>query len=229
MPGKRVDVARLLEELRRRYGDTVQVEEVAKVIGSLLSSGTSNLAGVSRKIYAELEALNRYIQAAKAEIVALRPDEVKDEYLPTAANELDAIVQATADATNEIMDATETIERVCETLEGESQDSLMDATTRIYEACGFQDITGQRITKVVKALKEIEVKVDALVVAFGGELAKVKEEVKPEEPAKGKAEDGAKGKAAKEIPADADLLHGPQQPGEAISQDEIDRLLAGFD
>jgi len=218
MPNRRVDVARLLEELRRRYGDTVKVEEVAKVIGALLSSGTPNLVGVSRKIYAELEALNRYIQSAKAEIAALRPDEVKDEYLPVAANELDAIVQATADATNEIMDATETIERVSEQLEGENQDSLMDATTRIYEACGFQDITGQRITKVVKALKEIEVKVDALVVAFGGELGKIKaKEVSKEEPA---------AKAA--APSDEELLHGPQQPGEGISQDEIDRLLAGF-
>lgn len=228
MPNRRVDVARLLEELRRRYGDTVKVEEVAKVIGSLLSSGTPNLAGVSRKIYAELEALNRYIQAAKAEIASLRPDEVTDEYLPTATNELDAIVQATADATNEIMDATETIERVSEKLEGESQDSLMDATTRIYEACGFQDITGQRITKVVKALKEIEVKVDALVVAFGSELgqAKSKEAAKPAESA---APAAPAAESAKDVPSDADLLHGPQTPGEAISQDEIDRLLAGFD
>ena len=218
MPNRRVDVARLLEELRRRYGDTVRVEEVAKVIAALLSSGTPNLVGVSRKIYAELEALNRYIQSAKAEIAALRPDEVKDEYLPVAANELDAIVQATADATNEIMDATETIERVSEQLEGENQDSLMDATTRIYEACGFQDITGQRITKVVKALKEIEVKVDALVVAFGGELGNIK------------SKDGSKEAPAAKLAASSDeeLLHGPQQPGEGISQDEIDRLLAGF-
>ena len=216
MPNKRVDVARLLEELRRRYGDTVKVEEVAKVIAALLSSGTPNLVGVSRKIYAELEALNRYIQSAKAEIAALRPDEVKAEYLPTATNELDAIVQATADATNEIMDATETIERVSEKLEGEDQDALADATTRIYEACGFQDITGQRITKVVKALKEIEVKVDALVVAFGGELGEIK----------GKEAQKPAAKAA--ASSDEELLHGPQQPGEGISQDEIDRLLAGF-
>ena len=146
---------------------------------------------------------------------------MKAEYLPTATNELDAIVQATADATNEIMDATEAIERVSEKLEGESQDALMDATTRIYEACGFQDITGQRITKVVKALKEIEIKVDALVVAFGSELGplKSKEAPKPAQPAQ----------PAKETPSDADLLHGPQPPGEGISQDEIDRLLAGLD
>ena len=217
MPDKKIDVARLLSELREKYGDTVKVEEVAKVIGSLLASGTGNVAGLSRKIYAELEALNRYIQNAKSEIAALRPDEVTDEYLPAAADELDAIVAATAEATNSIMDATEIMERVAEKLEGEDQDALLDATTRIYEACGFQDITGQRISKVVKTLAEIEAKVDALVQAFGGEFAEVKLSKKPE------AEAPSKGIS------DEDLLHGPQQPGEAISQDEIDRLLADMD
>ncbi len=217
MPEKKIDVARLLSELRNKYGDTVKVEEVAKVVGSLMSSGTGDLAGLSRKIYAELEALNRYIQNAKSEIVALRPDEVKEEYLPAAADELDAIVAATADATNSIMDATEIMERVADKLEGEDQDALMDATTKIYEACGFQDITGQRISKVVKTLEEIEAKVDALVKAFGGEFVGLKA-AKPE----------AQEKPTGEI-ADEDLLHGPQQAGEGISQDEIDRLLADLD
>ena len=45
---------------------------------------------------------------------------------------------------------------------------LQDATTRIYEACGFQDITGQRITKVVATLKAIERKVAQIVATFGG-------------------------------------------------------------
>ncbi len=216
MPDKKVDVARLLSELREKYGDTVKVEEVAKVIGSLLASGTGNVASLSRKIYAELEALNRYIQNAKSEITALRPDEVTDEFLPAAADELDAIVAATAEATNSIMDATEIMERVAEKLEGEDQDALLDATTQIYEACGFQDITGQRISKVVKTLAEIEAKVDALVKAFGGEFASVKLPKKPDS------------EATKEV-ADEDLLHGPQQPGEGISQDEIDRLLADMD
>lgn len=219
MPKKSIDVARLLEELRAKYGDTVQVEEVAKVVGALMSSGTGTMRELSRKIYAELQALNDYIQNAKAEIAALRPDEVKEEFLPAAATELDAIVDATAEATNTIMDATEAIENVAEKLEQEQQDTLLDATTKIYEACGFQDITGQRINKVVKTLNEIEVKVDALVNVFGSEIDKIKEE------RKGKAAEKADG----ESPSDDELLHGPQKSGEGISQDEIDRLLADLD
>ncbi len=219
MPSKRVDVARLLSELRNKYGDTVKVEDVAKVVGTLLASSTGEMAGVSRKIYSELESLNRYIQSAKAEISALRPEEVTDEFLPTATSELDAIVAATAEATNTIMDATEVIEGVADALEGDHQNSLMDATTNIYEACGFQDITGQRITKVVNTLKEIEDKVDALVSAFGDKIEKVSQ----------KAEKENKAAAAPEELSDADLLAGPQMSGEGISQEEIDRLLADFD
>jgi chemotaxis protein CheZ len=220
MPKQSIDVARLLEELRAKYGDTVQVEEVAKVVGALMSSGTGDMRGLSRKIYAELEALNTYIQTAKTEIAALRPDEVKDEFLPAAATELDAIVDATAEATNTIMDATEAIETVAEGLDQKLQDTVLDATTKIYEACGFQDITGQRINKVVNTLNEIEVKVDALVKAFGSEIDDIKEK------AKAKVAETAE---VADVPSDEDLLQGPQKTGEGISQDEIDRLLADFD
>ena len=34
--------------------------------------------------------------------------------------------------------------------------ALMDAVTKIYEASAFQDITGQRITKVVRMLQSLE-------------------------------------------------------------------------
>ena len=46
---------------------------------------------------------------------------------------------------------------------------LQDAVTQIYEACSFQDITGQRITKVVTTLKAIEGKVAHIISTFGAE------------------------------------------------------------
>ena len=52
---------------------------------------------------------------------ALRPDEVKEQFLTAAGDELDAIVEATAEATNGIMDATEIVEGVMSGLEGEQR------------------------------------------------------------------------------------------------------------
>lgn len=209
------DLAAHLATLGRGSGGLVRIDDVAGVVESLLATMRGDLTAADIRLYPELEGLSRFIQATRAEIAALRPDDVRDRYLPAAADEMDAIVAATASATHAIMDATESIEKVMGTVGPDIQDTLVNATTRIYEACGFQDITGQRITKVVKALKEIERKVDALISAFGDEIEKVK--MRPAEP------------VAKEGPRpDADLLHGPQLPGQGRTQEEIDRLLASF-
>ena len=178
-------------------------------------------AGKSAKgdgaIVAELERLAAYIDAAKSEIAAIRPHDVKEEFLPSATDELDAIIEATADATNAIMDSCETVESVTGDVDEKTSATLMAATTRIYEACTFQDITGQRIGKVVKALKNIEDRIDALLVAFGDGPLQVKPKKAKTPPKK------------KQAPTDEDLLEGPQLGDKAKSQAEIDDLLASFD
>ena len=150
------------------------------------------------------------------DIAALHPDEIVREYLPAARDELDAIVAAIAEATDAIIGATETIEAVTQDAEGEKGQKLLEATSRIYEACGFQDITGQRVGKAEKALKEIEKTTGALLKAFGGGI-----ETASRRPRTKKKNDGP--------PRDADLLEGPQKEGEGTSQTEVDALLASFD
>lgn len=219
--GVDIDIRNRLDELRELHGNTVSIENIAGVVESIMISMKGDLTATDLELYNELEALAKYIHAAKSDIAALRPDEVTDDYIPTASDELDAIVNATESATNTIMDSVEEIEAVMGTLEGEQAEKLMNATTKIYEACGFQDITGQRITKVVKALKDIEEKIDALVSAFGSEISKIKKE-------QAKNETELTGAAAGEV-NDEDLLHGPQKENDAQSQDDIDALLASFD
>ena len=220
MPAGRMDseLGQRLEELKNKHGDTVSTVEIVEVVESVLATMKGDISATDLALYGELDSLAQYIRSTKTEIAALRPDEVKNEFLPAASDELDAIVEATADATNAIMDAVEVVEDVMGGVDGEASEKLMDATTRIYEACGFQDITGQRITKVVMALQHIEEKIDALVTAFGSEIEQIKAEQPNDEEEK------------KEEPIDdADLLHGPQKAGEGKSQAEIDALLASFD
>ncbi len=197
---------------------SVTIEDINGIVESLLSSLGGTLSFGDLHIISEIEDLSRYIRSARAEIAALRPDEVRDEFIPTATDELDAIVDATADATNAIMDATEAIEGVIAGVDVEAGESLTAATTRIYEACGFQDITGQRITKVVRTLKEIEIRIDGLIAAFGGEAE-----------ASGSGETKGRKKDEDRPPGDEDLLEGPQKPGEGQSQADIDALLASLD
>ncbi|MGB0671626.1 MAG: protein phosphatase CheZ [Rhodospirillales bacterium] len=216
------DIADRLGDLHRNPEAPVAYADIQTVVETIMTTMSGDLSAKDLQLYSELEDLATYIESAKQEIAALRPDEVTDTYLPTATDELDAIVEATAEATFSIMDATEVVEGVMEKVDPELSNQLMEATTRIYEACGFQDITGQRINKVVKTLKHIEEKIEALVSAFGEEIAHVKEaqkemgleEQKNVEPTK---------------PTDEDLLQGPQLAGQANSQADIDALLASFD
>jgi chemotaxis protein CheZ len=97
---------------------------------------------------------------------------------------------------------------------GEAGLRLQDATTKIYEACSFQDITGQRITKVVTTLKAIEAKIGHIIATFGAEASAIMDQpiADDNEPA---GEEG--------------LLNGPQLPAVAMDQSDIDKLLASFD
>ena len=188
------------------------------------SKGKKPASKIEKMIFSELEDLAGYIHDAKAEIASLRPDEVKDDFLPTAEVELGAIVEATAEATHAIMDACEGLETLASSLEGEAASTLMDSTTKIYEACTFQDITGQRINKVVMTLQHIEGRVDRLISAF---------DIKTNKPTAGKKEretnKGEAGGEVKEGTGDGDLLEGPQLKGQGSSQAEVDDLLASFD
>lgn len=194
-------------------------DEVAEVVEEVLTSMEGDVSAVDLKIYRELESLADYIQAAREEIAAIKPEEISEAHIPLATDELDAVVGATEEATGRILDMAEQIQTIAEGLDPEPQEKLIHCVTEIFEASNFQDITGQRINKVVKALKHIEAKVEALVGALGQEVAKARDAA---------TEEAAVGEAPP-ILSDADLMNGPQLPTNAIDQDEIDRLLAEFD
>jgi chemotaxis protein CheZ len=195
----------------------IEPRQLVEAVEAIMATAQGDLSSANLKLYAEIESLAHYIQNARAEIASLRPDEITDEHLPAAGEELEAIVGATEQATNSIMEAVEAIETVAAELPPEQAERITAAVTSVYEACGFQDITGQRISKVVNALRHIESKVQALLVAFGGDA------LPP--PAKKPASKRADGKDR----PDEHLMNGPQNAQEAISQDDIDALLASFD
>lgn len=205
------DLLQRLEVVRKERGDTVHIDDVAEIVHALLQTVTGDVSAGDLRLYRELSSLAEYIHSARSEIAALRPDEIRSDFIPTATDELDAIVGATETATNCILDAAERLEGIAPLVDKEVADRLTEVTTAIYESCNFQDLTGQRITKVVKVLKVIEERVSTLVKIFGEELGQSN---KPKE---------------KEVLTDEDLLNGPQLPENATGQAEIDRLLAGFD
>jgi chemotaxis protein CheZ len=154
-----------------------------------------------------LEYLSDHIRLTRSEIGALKSGGGNAQVFSTTTDELEEIVTETARATNRIMDAAECVEKVAATLEAGPAGTLMDAVTSIYEASAFQDITGQRITKIVRALQTLEEKLASLTSAFGP-LEEAQPAAKPE--------------------GDAALLNGPQLEKSASSQTDIDALFASL-
>jgi chemotaxis regulatin CheY-phosphate phosphatase CheZ len=163
----------------------------------------------------ELQEMSGYIQQTRSEIAALRPNDAGHNRIMAATGELDAIVSATERATSDILNAAERISALAGRLrKGDGQDDVIDEleaqTTEILTACSFQDITGQRTTKVVNTLRYIEKRVNTMIEIWGIEGGAPAVHFNPDDKR-----------------PDAHLLNGPSLDG--VSQDDVDALLAGLD
>lgn len=189
---------------------------VEEAVRAVLASMTGDVTATEIALLAELEGLGRTVARAKAEIAALGVDDINGSHIPAATDELDAVIEHTAGATNTILDACEGLESLAPSLKAEAREVIEAQVTRIYEACSFQDITGQRIAKVVSALKAIEARIDHVTSVFGGAIQQ-----KSPQPARPAVPD-ARSEGER-------LANGPQLPGGGTSQADIDALLASFD
>lgn len=201
-----------LQEATAKTKTPMSLDDISGIVKEVISSLTGDVTAADLKLYTELEDLATYIRHAKEEIADIKPKEISSDHIPNATDELDAVVGATEEATNKIMDECDVISEVGGECSPEANEKLVACTTRIFEACNFQDITGQRITKVVQTLKYIDGKVEALLEALGEEIGRDK-------PIHTKEGDEK---------AEAALLNGPQLPQNAIDQDEIDKMMEDF-
>ncbi len=182
--------------------------EVVKIIQAVLERVQNQVSAKERRITEELETLADVIERAKVDVESVRPQDIRAHHLPLANGELGAIASHLEEATGKILDTCEELENVAETLPEEARDRLLDCVTRIYEACNFHDITGQRIKKVTDTLEAVETRVDALLSALGGE---------PPQPADPQP-------PPSKPTSDEDLLNGPALPGAGTTQEEIDAM-----
>lgn len=129
-----------------------------------------------------------------------------------AENELKLVVQATEDATHRIMESAETI-MTADATDPASYHRVVEANImEIFEACSFQDITGQRINRVVDTLEFVDFRIHKIASLLGLDTDGQRREF------------DEKSFYEKLQRKDDLILHGPQQTAEAVSQSEIDDL-----
>jgi chemotaxis protein CheZ len=202
----RATIAKELATIKGEKG-TVPIQDVSDILEKLADAISPGSSATEKFLRDEITKIANHIQTTKNEILALSPGTENDNHIGSAAVQLDAVVKATEEAAHTIMDAADEIQNTVSSSSDEKlKQQITDITARIYEACNFQDLTGQRIKKVMQALDFTESKIQRLIGLFS-----IDGTIKPEEISKiAKEDDG--------------LLNGPQLPGHAPSQEEIDAM-----
>ncbi|OYD85897.1 protein phosphatase CheZ [Azospirillum brasilense] len=201
---------------RRAHG--AAAEEVRKMLLEFRSSWhqQSEVVEASKHVEVlrrELMEMAASIEQARREVAALRPPDAGGDKITSATNELDAIVISTERASFEILNAAERLMDLSGKLKAEGADpglcsEIEGEVTNIFTACSFQDLTGQRTSKVVNALRYIEQRVNAMINIWGVEkLAGI--QISHENT---------------DTRPDAHLLNGPQLDGLGVSQADVDSM-----
>ncbi|HEY2743850.1 MAG TPA: protein phosphatase CheZ [Polyangia bacterium] len=171
-----------------------------------------------QKLKSELVIIHNAITRTKQEIATLHVTGFHGQSMSRMTHELDAVVNGTEQATQSILAMVEDIDQLASTMIEQGKDDtdkqigreIQDRVVKVFEACNFQDITGQRISKVVNTWKFIEGHVAQMMEIWGG-IDAFKDFI-PDAPPEPEGDDA--------------LLNGPKLEEDAghASQDDIDAL-----
>jgi chemotaxis regulatin CheY-phosphate phosphatase CheZ len=193
--------------------------EVKESVQKIADSGGGNAGDGKddahiRILREELREMGAYINQTRREIAALRPaTDAGANRIMAATGELEGIVTATERATSDILNGVERIQALSLKLPKTSDvapivEEIQAQVTEVLTACSFQDITGQRTTKVVNTLRYIEQRVNSMIEIWGTE---------------GGAQPAPLPPNLEDRRPDAHLMNGPAADG-GPSQADVDAL-----
>jgi chemotaxis protein CheZ len=170
------------------------------------------------KLKIELDLIHEAISRTKHEIAVLHGKSFNGGEITKVSGELGAVVGGTEEATQQILEAAEAIDQAATAMakvNSPDQQKLLseeigERVVSIFEACNFQDLTGQRISKVMTTMKFIENHIMVMMDIWGG-IDAIRAHAPP---------------IVDEREGDARLLNGPKNEGDAghASQNDIDAL-----
>jgi chemotaxis protein CheZ len=215
-----------LRAIRSQMGSGVGRSATAETIGESVTREVAEAHALletyraqieqCEKLKIELDLIHDAISRTKREIAVLHGKEGSD--IAKATGELGAVVGGTEEATQQILEAAEAIDNAATALAKVTSpdqqkilsEEIQERVVSIFEACNFQDLTGQRISKVMATMKFIENHIVIMMDIWGGVDA-----IKAHAPAHVDEREG-----------DAKLLNGPKLDGDAghASQNDIDAL-----
>jgi chemotaxis protein CheZ len=213
------DLGVILSELRALRA---VVDPMRGIVESLTVTHRAELESVL-SLRGEIGEIESAIRGTKKELAAITVGNTIGG-VDVAALELTTVVRQTEAATHDILAAGEKIELLAGVIQSDTNlkdakknaAAIAEAVTIIYMACNFQDLSGQRVSRVVDTLNFVEARIQKIIDAWGGlqslhDLIENELKLKDEE----RATEGA-----------AALLTGPVPVNaiDHVDQDAIDAL-----
>jgi len=202
-----------VHSIKSNYNNNVPVSEVNELVESIMAGVAQ--AGKPAEVPENFRETIDFVEGARDALNDLKAYDFINHRIPLAKEHLDEIVSQTENVAGSIMDAAEEIGEIAGSLKGKNAEKLALISTALFEASTFQDITGQRISKVERLFGHLNERMGMLAMAIGDTYIDPEHEIEKDD----------EGIALHE----EDLLNGPQLEEEANSQDDIDAILAMFD
>jgi len=151
-------VANQADQIQQAVSATIRAE-----MGDLRSFVDRRIAELSMEIHATVDLMDFSENNLSGQLKGIREQIAIVVARPAEATrnsglELEAVVQATEAAANRIMEAAEAIGDWLRDGKHDpaSIDSVNEKVNAIFEACSFQDVTGQRIRRAIQHLQQVE-------------------------------------------------------------------------
>lgn len=164
-------MANQADQIQQAVCATIRTE-----IGALRTFVDRRIAELSAEVHATSDLMDFSETNLSGQLKGIREQIANVVAMPTVATrnsglELEAVVQATEAAANRIMEAAEAIGDWLR--DGKHDPASMDVVNEkvnaIFEACSFQDVTGQRIRRAIQHLQQVETMLTDMVPGEAGQ------------------------------------------------------------
>ncbi len=156
-----------------------------------------------REIYHQIERILAQFTALKRDVSNVSLEVLDESFIPDIIMDLRSVIIQTEKSVSSILDIADDLSGVCQRIsDPKIREELMIKSTRILEICNFQDLTGQRIQKIVHHLTEVESIIHKMLHALHPEISL----------------------RIKHSRTDQSLINGPQKDTDSTSQNDIDDL-----
>lgn len=193
-----------LSQIKNDKGSELKFSDMERLIDCILQSKVEH-GPENKEVIENLKKVKSEMQSIRSDVCEGLDGKCDTfDLLPLSQKDLADVLKVLDGATNSILDQTDNINSL---LAADNLDraAIGEAVIKICESCNFQDLTGQRLTRIMQNLARFEGSVSAILNAIIGENLKNRGDRKLEY-------------------ANDSLMNGPEFLEEAPKQKNIDDI-----